>query len=213
MEQFDWTHLNLIFPEFISTGSDFWKNFQETPKFQMGIVDFKLKDIGVEIYLPKIPDWLGANVIVNKKIVKGFYERLSKIVYEQVRGELTRCLPVFARWKPNVYRYQRAIKEWAGEIPNQLEFTNGLKSVSVGDYSHMRKGVRRFSLTDVVLRLGKIPEKMLVNELRRYRTFSDFVIENNRGCNSVTGKGLVDCVKNLDLVYSALGGLRDLKFE
>ena len=214
MENFDWTHLHLAFPEFARTDSfadkEFWKNFPETPEFEIGVIKFALENIGVEMFLPIVPTWLNGNVVVNEKPLSEFYQEHSNEVYEQMREELTKCLPVFAKWKPNVHRYQEAKKDWEGELPDRLEFTNHPSNVSVWDYSLIQKGVKRFGLTDVVLRIGKIPEKVLDEKLRRYREFTEFVIRNERGCNSITGENLVACVRNMDRVYSELEELKGL---
>jgi len=217
MENFDWTTLNLMFPEWgidAQTGKreeGYWKNFQEKPKYSHGSIQFLFGDYGMDIKLPTIPLW-----ITQTDSLKEDYLKFSQKLYQDVLKNLDDSLNILEGWKKFVQKFDVAQKQWMGRLQDFLQFTrqsNG--SVAMYDYYHVADvGNNSVSFANILSKVKSLPKNSLNEKWLKYRSLSDYVGDGSfsGSCGNIIGTTLKECIKNANEIYSHAQELGELKY-
>jgi len=209
--EFSWTHLTIAFPEYIKENG--WE-VDSKGKLLMERGNFGLRfgakcEYGAHVVFPNsipVGIWKEFKTIRDLEI---YCRDFPRNVFSEVKEELRECIPIFEKWRNFVSR--RDPKQgWVGNLQNYIEFCKHNSQVSFYDYYHFRNSSDN-NPTSQILRLENFPEEVLNERGKYFKSLSEKIGKSN--CNYVFGKSLLDCVKEMDKIYSIASELEELSFK
>jgi len=212
MKDFDWSRIGFWFPEFDKDGAFIP---EPNPRYNNGVINFSMENgYGGQIFLnQEIPKWIEDNKgLINKDKLNKYFENNSKKIYHRVLNELTEALPIFEKWRKFISKHNG--REWVGNLQNNLGFENTHGGVNMGDYyTFYINSQNPEHPTGRLFLIGKTPSELLNKEALEYHRMSKNVTKGGKMMsNLISGKSLIDCIRNADEIYEVADELRDIEF-
>ena len=210
MKDFDWSRISFWFPEFDPTEACKPKH---SPECKNGVINFSMENkYGGQIFLnQETPQWISDNQhsSENQQLAL-IYRGLCGEVYQQVLNELTESMPIFKKWRTFISKFNG--REWVGQLQNNLSFGNSSGGVNMGDYYSFYNVSESEHPTDKLHLIGKLPKKLLNEQGKKYHRIAQNVFKTPKGrSNLISGKNLIDCIKNADEIYTIANELKQLE--
>ncbi|MDP2672415.1 MAG: hypothetical protein Q8O84_01240 [Nanoarchaeota archaeon] len=216
MEDFTWSRMNLLFPEYfkepLHDKASLLKSYPISPEFSLNSVCFRVnKEYGVQLFQnQEIPDWLKKEDIkVNGKSIEEFFYKSFEKVYNEVQKDLKNSFEIFESWRSFIKKFNN--KEWKGNLQSHIEFVKDRDDDEIRYFDYYRYGSGNMYPTDKLLKIKKIPKESLNEKFLEYYKLSQNILSGEGKCNSVTGKSIYDCVKNVDKIYKVAPELEKLR--